>query len=60
MIAESGCKAIRYNGRLVADDLVLCCRLYGASLEHLRFSRVPKCGKERLGEIQHTRRPTDD
>ena len=25
MIAQGGCKAVRYNGLLVADDLVSCC-----------------------------------
>ena len=44
MIAES-------NGRLGADDLVLCYRLYGAFPKCLRFSRFIRCNQERLVKL---------
>jgi hypothetical protein len=51
MFSQSSCKAVGYNGKLGADDLVLCCRLYGAFLECLRFSRFIRCYQERLVKL---------
>jgi hypothetical protein len=60
MIAQSSCKAVRYNGRLVADDLVSCCRNYSLGSARLQFSRGAKRDEGRLGRTQSARRPAVD
>ncbi len=60
MIAQSSCKAVRHNGRLVADDLVSCCRDYSSGLARLQFSRLTKHEQGRLVETQFARRPVVD
>jgi hypothetical protein len=40
MIAQSGCKAVRYNGWFAANGLILCCcGRRDDSVVSLRFSR---------------------
>jgi hypothetical protein len=48
MFSQSSCKAVGYNGKLGADDLVLCCQLYGAFPGRLRFSQFTRCNQGRL------------
>ena len=60
MIAQISCKAVRYDGRLVADDLVSCCRNYSVELARLQFSRPVKRKQGRLVRTQSARRPAVD
>ncbi len=57
MIAQSSYKAVRYNGRFVAGDLVSCCRNYSFGLARLQFSRGSKRDEGRLSRTQSARRP---
>jgi hypothetical protein len=60
MIAQSSCKAVRYDARLVADDFVLCCRNHSVELARLQFSRPVKRNQGRLVRTQSARRPAVD
>jgi hypothetical protein len=56
MIARISCKAVRYHGRLVADDLASCCRDYILGLARLQFFRGSKRDEGLMGRIQSARR----
>ena len=60
MIAQSSCKAVRHNRRLVADDLISCCRIYSSGLARLQFSWPTKHDQGRLVETQSARRSVVD
>jgi hypothetical protein len=60
MIAQSSCKAVRYNGRFVAGDLVSCSRTYILGPARLQFPRGSRRDEVRLGRTQSARRPAVD
>jgi hypothetical protein len=60
MIAQISCRTVRHNGRLVADDLISCCRDYSSGLARLQFSQLTKHHRGPLAGTQCVRRPAID